>query len=120
MMHRHTIPLLLCASCAADVPGIAGSPADPEAETATIQSGVGVLASGFDSERLAPTAVNPGAAHPHHHGDQAPAASTYMCSHHPEVVSDKPGQCPKCGMDLVPKKPAAAPAPTIDPHEGHK
>jgi hypothetical protein len=22
---------------------------------------------------------------------------------HPEVVSDKPGQCPTCGMDLEPK-----------------
>lgn len=26
----------------------------------------------------------------------------YTCSMHPEVVSDKPGKCPKCGMDLVP------------------
>ena len=38
----------------------------------------------------------------------APAATpaqavTYTCSMHPEVVSDKPGKCPKCGMDLVKK-----------------
>ncbi|MDQ2771723.1 MAG: hypothetical protein M3Y54_14630 [Bacteroidota bacterium] len=31
-------------------------------------------------------------------------ATTYTCSMHPEVVSDKPGQCPKCGMDLIVKK----------------
>ena len=28
----------------------------------------------------------------------------YTCSMHPEVVADKPGKCPKCGMDLVVKK----------------
>jgi manganese oxidase len=33
-----------------------------------------------------------------------PQAASYTCSMHPEVVSDKPGECPKCGMDLVPKK----------------
>jgi Heavy metal binding domain len=27
----------------------------------------------------------------------------YTCTMHPEVVSDKPGKCPKCGMDLVEK-----------------
>jgi multidrug efflux pump subunit AcrA (membrane-fusion protein) len=26
----------------------------------------------------------------------------YTCVMHPEVRSDRPGQCPKCGMDLVP------------------
>ena len=25
----------------------------------------------------------------------------YTCPMHPEVKSDKPGKCPKCGMDLV-------------------
>lgn len=27
----------------------------------------------------------------------------YTCPMHPEVISDKPGSCPKCGMDLVEK-----------------
>lgn len=31
----------------------------------------------------------------------------YTCVMHPEVISDKPGKCPKCGMDLVPKESAA-------------
>ena len=36
---------------------------------------------------------------------QSPAtATTYTCPMHPEVASDKPGKCPKCGMTLVPKK----------------
>ena len=29
----------------------------------------------------------------------------YTCTMHPDVISDKPGKCPKCGMDLVEKKP---------------
>lgn len=31
-------------------------------------------------------------------------AMVYTCPMHPEVISDKPGKCPKCGMDLVEKK----------------
>ena len=31
-------------------------------------------------------------------------AVQYTCPMHPEVVQDKPGKCPKCGMDLVEKK----------------
>jgi Cu(I)/Ag(I) efflux system membrane fusion protein len=28
----------------------------------------------------------------------------YTCPMHPEIVSDKPGACPKCGMALIEKK----------------
>src|SRR5438105_15905965 len=27
----------------------------------------------------------------------------YTCPMHPEVITDHPGKCPKCGMTLVPK-----------------
>ncbi len=34
-------------------------------------------------------------------GTSAPAATAaYACPMHSEATSDKPGKCPKCGMDL--------------------
>jgi hypothetical protein len=54
--------------------------------------------------------------HQHGHGSAAPApgqeqehsheeASTlYVCPMHPDVTSDKPGTCPKCGMALVERR----------------
>ncbi|WP_310556904.1 DUF6799 domain-containing protein [Flavobacterium sp.] len=32
------------------------------------------------------------------------AVMNYSCPMHPEVTSNKPGKCPKCGMDLVKQK----------------
>lgn len=37
-----------------------------------------------------------------------PAQAKYHCPMHPQIVSDKPGECPICGMDLVPIESAAA------------
>jgi len=49
---------------------------------------------------------SPEAAHPPDmtkppHEEQA---TTYVCPMHPEVTSDRPGRCSKCGMNLEPKR----------------
>ena len=38
--------------------------------------------------------------------DKSPKKVQYTCSMHPEVLSDQPGKCPKCGMTLVKKEEA--------------
>ena len=35
--------------------------------------------------------------------DTVKQATIYTCPMHPEVISDKPGTCPTCGMTLEPK-----------------
>ncbi|TAK62682.1 MAG: hypothetical protein EPO24_04780 [Bacteroidetes bacterium] len=56
---------------------------------------------------LATLFVTIGAAQTHQHEMQATKSKssesvkdTYTCPMHPEVKSDKPGKCPKCGMNL--------------------
>jgi Cu+-exporting ATPase len=53
--------------------------------------------------------------HAHEHGQAHghepahgvyPGATAYICPMHPEVRSDAPGTCPKCGMALEPELPA--------------
>ena len=38
------------------------------------------------------------------------AAKTWVCPMHPEIVKDHEGDCPICGMRLVPKEPSPEPA----------
>ena len=42
---------------------------------------------------------------------QPEAATEWICPMDPEVVSDKPGACPKCGMALEPRVPDLSDAP---------
>jgi hypothetical protein len=48
-------------------------------------------------------------AEPAHSATPAATVQKYTCEMHPEVISDKPGKCPKCGMNLVPVQPQPTP-----------
>ena len=109
-----TIALLLSSSllatsvaCVREMPVAAGAAADPRVATPPLAEGSGALHASFDADTIAPAAAPADGAHDHHHHHGAPAATptAYTCPHHPDVVSDKPGTCPKCKMDLVPKEP---------------
>ncbi|MDD5304470.1 MAG: efflux RND transporter periplasmic adaptor subunit [Elusimicrobia bacterium] len=45
-----------------------------------------------------------------HSAKEARQAAKYQCPMHPSYVSDRPGDCPICGMKLVPMEPADAPS----------
>jgi FtsP/CotA-like multicopper oxidase with cupredoxin domain len=47
-------------------------------------------------------------------------ATSYVCPMHPEVVSDSPDRCPKCGMKLVPADLVEAEAHEHHSHEHHE
>lgn len=88
-----------------------------------LQEGQQVVVSGQDSLKSGDTvaamnAVQPAAGgavtHPGHNPAPPAAKQLYTCPMHPEVARDRPGKCPKCGMDLVPKRTSAA-----GPHAGH-
>ena len=65
------------------------------------------------------------ATHQHGHGRQNGYAQqhdthdkgTWLCPMHPEVTSDQPGRCPKCGMFLQPADGGDAPAAQHHDHQ---
>lgn len=71
-------------------------------------------------DRLSDAAANPAEGEPGHHHvlvrmKDAQGKIYYTCSMHPQVRSDKPGQCPICGMPLIKKTEVAADSSTASP-----
>lgn len=95
----------------------ASHPASPEATAASLPALSRTLADEGRAPAAQPPAMKTEApAHEHERetGGAAPAAPSqvkralYTCPMHPQIVRDKPGECPICGMTLVPKPEPAA------------
>ena len=52
--------------------------------------------------------------------DRHAAKQLYTCPMHPEVVMDHPGNCPRCGMTLIPKREEKEPKPKATSHASHQ
>ena len=62
-----------------------------------------VLAVGMLIGKLMSTSSNqPTDTSAHQHIEQSSHQEVWTCSMHPQIQQDKPGQCPLCGMDLIP------------------
>lgn len=119
----HLSLLVMTVACATEPPPRATKldPSNPQsAESPALSVGaLGEPAPARTTEALPSSERNP----EHSHAPEVPPATKptsddgagkprailYTCPMHPEVISDKPGKCPKCGMTLVPKPPESKP-----------
>lgn len=53
-------------------------------------------------------AAAPETAHQHEAGASDAAGTTWTCSMHPQIRREEPGDCPICGMDLIPQSEMAS------------
>jgi Cu(I)/Ag(I) efflux system membrane fusion protein len=56
----------------------------------------------FHDSRNAPSESSRSLAEGHNESDHDEGTSVWTCSMHPHIRMDKPGDCPICGMDLIP------------------
>ena len=102
-----------CVDTTLDMPK--NHPANPSAYPAAPAQAPPALSSGFDPFAAYASEAEP-AAREHDHAthappkaqtpEQAPAddAVVYTCAMHPEIIRNASGNCPICGMKLVPKQ----------------
>ena len=71
-------------------------------KTRLIAAAIGILAL------VGTTGILVGCKHPDASATSGATTGTqahqYTCPMHPEIVTDKPGTCPKCGMELTEKQ----------------
>lgn len=89
--------LASCSSSYRPQPLPADHPANPGAPHPAVEAFVDPLADSAPS----PTPLA-----------EAPRHARWTCPMHPEVVRDAPGECPECGMSLVPER--------VPEHGGHR
>lgn len=53
----------------------------------------------------------------HEHAEHTEQETTWTCSMHPQIKQDKPGDCPICGMDLVPMASLRSSDGQVSPNE---
>ncbi len=51
------------------------------------------------------------------HDHETEETTTWTCSMHPQIKQDKPGDCPICGMDLIPLSSMDSEGDDFDPNE---
>jgi Ni,Fe-hydrogenase III large subunit len=80
----------------------------PEADVAEELTQIGLVAALAELKQVFAT----DSFQPEVHDYDAPPLKSrieYTCPMHPEVVQDEPGNCPKCGMTLIPRETAESP-----------
>jgi len=62
------------------------------------------LNSGGSGQTVKPSVKSSVVMTENQHNSKVPVKVQYTCPMHPEVIKEKPGKCPTCGMNLVKKE----------------
>lgn len=90
-------PRAVLAVGAGDISPLPGPDATVELDQEALVRGVAELRRSFTEGAFDPDAAE-------FDVDAIRTRTDYVCPMHPEVVREEPGQCPICGMDLVPRE----------------